>query len=115
MTSSTVTVTVTVSIGRNVGASPMADGEWLAFRASVADALGAVGAEIHTVADGIGRWVDDSGATIIEDSALWVASVAAGAVDALADALADLAGSFSQDAIALTVGAVRFCAPAVVR
>ena len=91
-------VTVTVSIGRNIGSVPMPGPEWRRFRRTVSEAL-AGGPVFVRDARTVGQWEGVS-----EESRTWVASVDTDAVDVLLQSMRCLARAYCQDAIAVTVG-----------
>lgn len=93
-------VTVTISIGRNVGSKPMAAPKWGDFRHAVARDLRGASADVHVAdAKSSGEWNG-----IAEESRTWVAVVDSSALKAVRSNLADAARRFDQDAIALTTG-----------
>jgi len=94
-------VTVTISAGRNIGATPMGARAWTQFRADIAQAIHDARGEIFVNdARSIGEWEG-----VREDSATFVASIPRDYLPHVRDALAYLARVNRQDAIALTVGA----------
>lgn len=90
--------TVTVSIGRNVGAVPMPVDVWRRFRRDVAGYL-ASGDVFVSDARTVGRWDG-----VAEESRTWVASIASSDVPSIVSAMAALARAYRQDAIAVSVG-----------
>lgn len=92
--------TVTVTIGRNVGTVPMDRDRWRLFRQSIRDTLVSVASDIYV--DSAQAWGEWDGT--MEECATWVASVPSDSLWVLRDALPYLASTFSQEAIALTVG-----------
>lgn len=93
-------VTVTISIGRNVGDQPMPASEWRKFRAHVRDSLALCGGCVHVdAAHSVGEWDGKP-----EDSATWVAAIPADTVEELRVDLRLFCAIYDQDAIALTIG-----------
>ena len=99
-------IQVTVTIGRNVGDSPMAEDRWCDFRASIDDALmdsfkidSLESIESH---NGTGEWQgvreDSLKASVLFDS------LDALGVQQLRERLAIIRDEFEQDAIALCIG-----------
>ena len=107
-------VTVTISAGRNIGATPMGPDAWSQFRADIAQAIHDAHGEIFVNdARSRGEWEG-----VAEDSATFVASVPRDYLTRVRDSLAYLARTYRQDALALTVGATEFVtadSPAVSR
>jgi len=99
-------INVTVAIGRNVGDEPMTSRLWRAFQGDVQDALQACGHEPVFMAkyQGTGRWQGRTEHSVML-SASFDASVDS---EALAEALGVIARRYRQDAVALTVGELRF-------
>lgn len=96
--------TVTVSIGRNVGAVPMSVERWHYYVTDTRKAVNAVASAVHFVGRGSGIY---DGA--LEDSFSIVATVDDGASLALlAKRLRSLARLYRQDSIAMTVGSTQF-------
>ena len=93
---------VTVTIGRNVGDSPMADADWQRFAARVVNRLEWIGADSVERHDGRGEWDG-----IVEDSSKFSAlfdSLDSRSVDALRHSLSIIRDDYQQDAIALCIG-----------
>lgn len=90
-------VTVYVSIGRNIGETPMPDDRWAAFQDDVWDALIDLGT-VFTLAEGDGIYDGR-----VERSAVAVAEVDEADLPYLRDRLAVLAGRYQQECIALAV------------
>lgn len=96
--------TTTVSIGRNVGAVPMTDREWEAFRAAVSACIARAGnLSILFTGTGVGTWTDADGVEVIEQSATWVVEDVID-IEGLTLDLARTAKRYGQDAIAVTTG-----------
>lgn len=93
--------TVTVSIGRNVGSTPLRQHEWDAFTSDVHGTLANYCDTFYvTAAESVGYWDG-----IAEDSRTWVAETdSPEAPDALVRTLAIVARLYRQDAIAVTTG-----------
>ena len=92
--------TVTVSIGRNVGSEPMAQGLWDNFVSVVRDSVRRDANAVYVdAAASVGEWDG-----IAEESRTWVADIDEWDLGALRNALTEWARTFRQDAIALTVG-----------
>lgn len=101
--------TVTVTIGRNVGSTPMADDIWEAFRLGVYSALSSLVHPDHIFAYfGQGEWegVTEDSACVVAVGAQYTSSIAR-----LDSELEDLSERFGQDAIGYTVGAGRLAKP----
>lgn len=102
-------VTVYVSIGRNIGASPMPQERWTAFQDDVWDTLIGLGT-VFTVAEGDGVYEGQ-----VERSAVAVAEIDKADLPILRDRLAHLAARYGQECIALAVvPQVEFVAAAAV-
>lgn len=100
-----MSATVTVSIGRNVGAEPMPVWEWHDVAARIESGLAECGAEVFVKrAESVGEWVTADGVTVSEDSRTWVAAMDVEALVAFRRLLRVLCVVYRQDAIALTVG-----------
>lgn len=92
--------TVTISVGRNVRSTPMRAREWQAFTSDVARLLEHYGAVVYVDgATSVGTW-----GGVREASCTWVATLSGDKVKHLRARLAQLAGAYCQDAIAMTVG-----------
>ena len=93
--------TITISIGRNVGGTPMSSVEWASFQRGVTTVIKPVASEVYFYGTGSGTW-DGSG----EESATWVFAASAWDVEAwhFTASLRLLATMFGQEAIALTIG-----------
>lgn len=102
---------VQLSLGRNVGIMPMVIDVWDEFKTQAAGALIAAGlaengVEIHL---GTGKWVDDAGRNIYEESAHITTFVdkpkdqLVWELTALVEELQELAHRYEQDAIAVNV------------
>ena len=100
--SSTESITVVVSIGRNAHAAqqPLDDQQWRWFRASLRTLLTEViDGTVHVDdAQSVGEWDG-----VPEDSSTYVAEVPVSALSALRNGLRFLASIHGQEAIALTV------------
>ena len=94
-------VTVTISIGRGIGDSPMSARKWREFRADVRGALHSAGGTLYVdSAKSIGEWEG-----VREESATFVAGdIPADNVPALMDHMREFCERYDQDAIAFTVG-----------
>lgn len=93
-------VTVTISIGRNIGDEPMGDYQWEEYRNAISGYLARFADTVYV--DGAhsrGEWDG-----IPEDSATWVAAVPVGNVNGLRASLVLDCWTYDQDAIALTIG-----------
>jgi hypothetical protein len=91
---------ITISIGRNVGATPMTRAAWDNFHADILATITTPGADVYVPgAHSVGEWEGVS-----EESRTYVASVPEDYVPAIRTRLAHLAHAYRQDAIALTVG-----------
>lgn len=90
--------TVVVSIGRNVGSTPMVAPQWENFIGRTESAVLDVNGTVYSRARGRGEW--DGGS---EDTFILIADVAASLVPFLANRLRTLASLYGQDAIGLTV------------
>lgn len=105
--------TITVSLGRNVGAEPMHDTVWQAFRAEAWNIVDfpvwASEGQIVFTGTGEGRWKGDDGVTVLEEAYTIVAVVPDEDADLVGEAIersaARLAVKYGQEAIAVTVGA----------
>jgi len=100
--------TVMVSIGRNVGNTPLSDRDWTFFQNDVADVIRREGEmpEIHT---GRGLW-----AMVWEDSVhltVYREFVTEGMRYAYREGLSRLASHYGQDAIALTISEPELVSP----
>jgi hypothetical protein len=94
------TVTVTVSIGRNVGDQPMPENRWQDFRDGISGYLARFADVVYVdAAHSVGEWDG-----ILEDSATYVAAVPAANVNGLRACLVLDCWQYGQDAIALTIG-----------
>lgn len=99
----TRTKTVTVAIGRNIGDEPMDDDRWTTFKSDTVDALAFNGYEIHSTSEGTGYYQGKGERTFVV-----VASVEPRFLAGLYHILANLAGNYEQDSIALTTGETSF-------
>lgn len=88
-----------VSIGRNVGASPMSEDAWRAFRHGVDDAVVRVAGRYVTSVRGSSTW-----AGAAEETYLLLATIPAENVAELRRILARLATAHDQDAIGFVGG-----------
>lgn len=95
--------TVVVTVGRNIGRTPMPDNQWLLFNQAVLDELNTQSAQLlcnpvinpGTVAGGIGVWDGQA-----EDCAVFVATIATTSqVARLRERLKLVKRAYSQDAI----------------
>lgn len=95
------TVTVTLSIGRNVGDTPMDDERWDAFRDGVRTLLlDVVDGTLHVnAARSEGQWLG-----VFEESSTFVAEVPQSLLTVLRLGVANLRNWYEQDAIAVTLG-----------
>jgi hypothetical protein len=104
------TVTVTIGLNSNRTLAPLPVRQRRKFVSAVRAALQRASAQVFV--DGAtsrGEWRDvATGLIVREQSRTWVASVED--VSAVRAALPDLAATFEQDAIALTVGATELAA-----
>lgn len=92
--------TVTVTIGRNVGDTPMSPERWATFKNQVAWDVNISSRVVHVKrAASVGQWNGVS-----EDSATWVCECNDAGIAELVDRMARRAYAFEQDAIAVTVG-----------
>jgi hypothetical protein len=92
--------TCVVTIGRNVGTSPMGADDWARFRSAVASVFSVT----FGTFDGVGRWTDDAtGAEVVEDSHAVVGVV--DDVDLARLVLAAAADAFGQDGVGFVVNA----------
>jgi hypothetical protein len=94
--------TVTATIGRNVGSTPLSDEGWDDFKRETADHLGALLKPSLTFTyEGSGEWDG-----VAEDSAIIVLVATQYTTDLVnvRAVLADLCKRYEQDAIALTYG-----------
>jgi hypothetical protein len=89
--------TVAISIGRNIGSTPMGPDRWDDFLESVRDLLSVE----YSTAFGSGRWVDPDGVEVVEESAIILGVV--GDPGSVRSVLAELAVRFEQDGIGLLV------------
>lgn len=96
-------VTVTVSLGRNIGNNPMTSAQWQRFTRLAKLAVAQHSLATHYV--GVGSGIYDG---MREESLTVVATVRVQRLKSLRDALRTLAVRFSQDSIALTVGTTEF-------
>lgn len=109
MTEDRKSTSVYVSIGRNVGAEPMAKTQWDSFRGDVKHVLIGYGLQLVSDTVGDGFWADSH-----EDAAVIVAAgdLSAWGLEqnqrALEDRIAVLAKSYGQDAIAVAYAEPRF-------
>jgi hypothetical protein len=94
--------TVTVSIGRNVGDSPMSEGRWESFCDETLFTVDSLG-DVYFLGTGGGNWGQEQ-----EQSYTVVASIDVSRKRELVDSLAICARKFSQDAIAVTFGTTVF-------
>jgi hypothetical protein len=94
-----------VSIGRNVNGTPMSRGEWLTFQAQVLEVFRDSGFGLHdTLAEGVSRWGNES-----EGTAVFVWFHHNEPLSRLVQrALAEVAKSFGQEAIAWSVAGTNF-------
>ena len=100
-------MSLTVSIGRNVGNAPLSDDDWRAFKADVLNALSATVGKSDAEFTGHGSWEGVS-----EESELFLTyEPNLNNKEYLERWLSDIAKDFGQDAIAVTVGSVDFVAP----
>lgn len=105
--------TYTVTIGRNVGTTPMPERDWAAFQRQVEYALseslgwGEPYPERHT---GVGVW-DGVTEESFKVTAFTNYPADPYSVSLLRDRLAVLAGDYNQDAIALTLGESELVTP----
>jgi len=100
---------ITISIGRNIGAEPMTLTNWRDFISAVTRIIGYAdpNAVLYvTAAESIGEWDGVS-----EQSRTWVGSIADESVDSLRAMLRALASVYEQDAIALSVGHTELITP----
>lgn len=100
-----MSATVTVSIGRNVGAEPMPDRDWQAFRLFIGGVLKDYADAVHVQdAASVSEWNG-----IPEESRTWVAACSDVAnVAFIGTACAHAASVWNQDAVALTVAGTFF-------
>jgi hypothetical protein len=102
---------ITVTIGRNVGDTPMPTTDWRAYLRSVHKALTDATEELWVDADYVGRWGDvpeqahvDVGPLVDHDR-----------LPALRSALSAAATRYHQDAVGLSVGTAELVASDTVR
>lgn len=96
----TMTNTVTISIGRNIGSVPMDTATWRAFVKDVNSALDWAKSVVHVRgAKSIGEWNG-----VAEESRTWVADILSAKLPLVAWRMSDLCELYGQDAIALTWG-----------
>jgi hypothetical protein len=94
------TVTVTVSIGRNIGTVPLASAGWSQFRDAIAGILTDHGATIHVRgASSVGEWQG-----IEEDSSTFVADLDREVIDRLLQDIGTIGARYGQEAVAVTIG-----------
>ena len=91
--------TLTISVGRNVGSTPMSDDDWLTFRSVVSFAIGATVGRHDTIHSGTGIWNG-----VPEDSTIWTLFTPRPYLSKLVEELAEVARAFDQDTIAVTIG-----------
>lgn len=97
--------TLVVSIGRNIGSEPMHHYHWTDFKADVWALLKDLGTVVFH-GDNVGYTLEEDAYTIIVDRPTgW------GEVIWLHAEMGKLARKYYQDAIAMTVGDVRFIGP----
>lgn len=97
-------MTMTVSIGRNVGNVPMSAERWESFTTDVLRNVRSNTAHIYFVGFGNGEW-NDSGE---ESFTVVSSSPTESALCAIAVSLSLFAEAYGQDAIALTIGETEF-------
>lgn len=91
---------ITISIGRNVGDTPMTRAAWDNFHADIVATITVPDSDVYVPgAHSVGEWEG-----VPEESRTYVASVPEEYVPAIRTRLAHLAHAYRQDAIALTVG-----------
>jgi hypothetical protein len=99
--------TATISIGRGGNERRLSDGSWDAFTISIRDLLKACDATVFVDgAESIGEWEGVS-----EESRTWVADVGDADRFYIMGWLSGTAYTFSQDAIALTLGETTLVTP----
>lgn len=100
--------TVTLSIGRNIGADPMPAEDWTTFRAYLNLAAVECGLDVVFTGTGAGIWQGE-----ISEDAHTVVGLTTDATDLeeLARSLGQLARAYRQDAIAMTVGETTLVTP----
>lgn len=102
-------VTVTVSIGRNIGTEPMSASDWANFQLATRGWLVVTRSTIYVDgAPSVGQWEG-----IAEESCTWVAELSDADVflPILRTGLGMTAANYGQEAIALTVGKTEFATP----
>ena len=98
---------VTVTIGRNVGTTPMVDAVWDTFRAQVRTVLSTLSDDVFGPFDGVGEWDG-----VREESTTFTAVTnVPGNPSTVDEQLAMIAGWYAQDAIAWSYGAGRLARP----
>lgn len=91
--------TYTVTIGRNIGKTPMASESWRRYCERTTAIMATYSETIYFVGKGSGGWQGTR-----EQSFTIIASVSARQARAMQDELAELAITYSQDAIAIVKG-----------
>ena len=101
------TKTITVTIGRNIGSSPMDSQRWWNFQHRLLK-IGEIGKVYFAGSSDSGKWEmemnDGRWQGITEDNFNVVFSVVAGNIPQVKDKLTKLKVEYEQDAIALTIG-----------
>lgn len=96
-------ITVTVSIGRNVGTLPMLEHDWQAFAADTTRIVRNLSSTVHFLGFGSGEYEGET-----EESYTIVATTIVPSLQGMRDALALLARENGQEAIAVTSGMTRY-------
>ena len=99
MTTTRTPQTVSISIGRNIGETPMSDLDWSTFKALTLSTTKLGGVPILTKADGKGFWLGQE-----EDTFVIIAQVPSKvSADYLGSLLAQIARRYGQDGIGFVV------------
>ena len=99
------TKTITVTIGRNIGSSPMDSQKWCNFQQSILEMGEDLGNVYFAGSSDSGKWrmkTEDEGTT--EDSFNVVFSLVVGEIPRLKRQLTTLKQTYKQESIALTIG-----------
>lgn len=93
------TEAVTITIGRNISASPMPGYEWSRFKQDVRECLQRLGATLWVDSDGVGPWADG-----LEQNHVFVGPIDHRQIDDIRTTLATLGQRYQQICASLLVG-----------